>query len=450
MHEKLSNFIDRTRELTASVSEFLNDASAPNNIKHIISMVVASLMLTISPAYVLAGGERSPKGGKGGTRVQITDTDLDKVSDSNDNCPYAKNNDQADSDGDGVGDVCDNCPTAMNPKQTDIDSDGKGSACDNCPDKANFDQTDTDTDKIGDACDSYPNADNKQDVDRDGVPDSADNCLNNYNPNQLDQDGDKKGDECDNCKTLANSNQEDVDSDGVGNVCDNCKDTKNPNQEDSDGDGVGNVCDRCADFNDAQDKDGDKIPDQCDNCPNKDNTTQADSDGDGLGDACDTCEATARCPTDAGKLKFRVRGVNVGGGVITGADEVSGIGTATVEAGFDNIRLGMSGLAGTELPLEKKYDAEGNISRIDKSIAAVTGDIRAQLCLVDSFCVYGGFGLGYDFPSEERVVMVRGGITVNIGPHSEERDFRFGLEGLGGVRGDANFRGGALTAGVSF
>ena len=37
------------------------------------------------------------------------DADGDTIEDSDDNCPYTPNTDQADSDGDGVGDACDNC-----------------------------------------------------------------------------------------------------------------------------------------------------------------------------------------------------------------------------------------------------------------------------------------------------------------------------------------------------
>ncbi|MHC4623035.1 MAG: thrombospondin type 3 repeat-containing protein, partial [Planctomycetota bacterium] len=52
----------------------------------------------------------------------VCDTDNDGIVDSNDNCPYTANPDQADSDSDGIGNVCDNCPDVCNPDQ--VDSEG--------------------------------------------------------------------------------------------------------------------------------------------------------------------------------------------------------------------------------------------------------------------------------------------------------------------------------------
>jgi DNA-binding beta-propeller fold protein YncE len=57
------------------------------------------------------------------------DRDLDGVLNGKDNCPDAKNANQADVDGDGVGDVCDNCPGKYNPTQLDTDANGVGDAC---------------------------------------------------------------------------------------------------------------------------------------------------------------------------------------------------------------------------------------------------------------------------------------------------------------------------------
>lgn len=103
--------------------------------------------------------------------VDTTDTDLDGVGDSDDNCPLDSNADQSDIDGDGVGDACDNCPETANSDQADSDGDGIGDACpvfidsdgdgvedefDNCPFTPNQDQTDTDGNGIGDACDLPP------------------------------------------------------------------------------------------------------------------------------------------------------------------------------------------------------------------------------------------------------------------------------------------------------
>jgi len=57
------------------------------------------------------------------------DTDGDLVEDSEDNCPYKANRNQADSDNDGVGNTCDNCPHNPNRNQADSDHDGIGDAC---------------------------------------------------------------------------------------------------------------------------------------------------------------------------------------------------------------------------------------------------------------------------------------------------------------------------------
>lgn len=57
------------------------------------------------------------------------DSDSDGFINSQDNCPYVINPDQADTDQDGVGDLCDLCPTVFNPDQADADGDWIGDAC---------------------------------------------------------------------------------------------------------------------------------------------------------------------------------------------------------------------------------------------------------------------------------------------------------------------------------
>ncbi|MHC4866126.1 MAG: C10 family peptidase [Planctomycetota bacterium] len=52
----------------------------------------------------------------------VCDSDRDGIRDSEDNCPYVANTDQADSDSDEVGNACDNCPNVYNPNQVDSDT----------------------------------------------------------------------------------------------------------------------------------------------------------------------------------------------------------------------------------------------------------------------------------------------------------------------------------------
>ncbi len=60
----------------------------------------------------------------------ITDTDLDGIADTNDNCPATANPTQDDGDGDGVGNACDNCTLVANADQRDTNSNGYGNMCD--------------------------------------------------------------------------------------------------------------------------------------------------------------------------------------------------------------------------------------------------------------------------------------------------------------------------------
>ncbi|MCK4340411.1 MAG: thrombospondin type 3 repeat-containing protein [Phycisphaerae bacterium] len=197
----------------------------------------------------------------------LSDLDDDGVPDSDDNCPFTPNADQADTDGDGVGDAC----TLSFTFDSDFDGDGVLDSEDNCPFTPNPDQTDSDGDGFGDACEfSFePNSD----YDNDGVPNDDDNCPFTSNPDQLDTDGDGRGDAC----TLVF----DADGDGIPDGEDNCLFTPNPDQVDTDGDGVGDACEIIFD------SDGDGIANSEDNCPFTANPDQADSDGDGIGDACE-------------------------------------------------------------------------------------------------------------------------------------------------------------------
>ena len=140
------------------------------------------------------------------------DSDADGRVDTEDNCPFAANADQADGDGDAAGDACD----------SDDDNDGHADASDNCPLVANPGQENLDGDAPGDACDP--------DDDNDGVLDASDNCPTVPNPDQENFDGDTQGDACD----------PDDDNDGLDDGPD-----PNDNNVDSDGDGINDGVDVC-------------------------------------------------------------------------------------------------------------------------------------------------------------------------------------------------------------
>ena len=94
--------------------------------------VTLSLRFDVGP---LEPGEMSPAvcwNIQWGVGLQCSDEDADLVCVSDDNCPAAANEDQADGDGDGVGDACDNCPATRNADQRNVDGDAFGDACDDC------------------------------------------------------------------------------------------------------------------------------------------------------------------------------------------------------------------------------------------------------------------------------------------------------------------------------
>jgi hypothetical protein len=103
-------------------------------------------------------------------KMRGPDSDGDGVSDIDDNCPLAPNEDQANGDGDALGNACDPC----DGPQLGIDSDGDGmdDACDPCPEGSNHDE---DGDGALDGCDACPaDADAGEDADGDGVGDACD------------------------------------------------------------------------------------------------------------------------------------------------------------------------------------------------------------------------------------------------------------------------------------
>jgi len=283
------------------------------------------------------------------------DDDNDSLLDTNDNCQFVANPDQANSDGDALGNACDpdddndgivdgsdNCPLNANANQADNDGDGQGDICDsdddndgvadlndNCQFAPNADQANNDGDSLGNVCDP--------DDDNDGIVDGSDNCPLNANTNQADSDADGLGDACD----------ADDDNDGVADARDNCPLTANPNQFDRDNDGQGDICD--------PDDDNDGVADTVDNCPLTPNFNQADADGDGVGDVCDRDNASSfvvnstndpgtgstqtyvgilgACDATECTLREAIAAANADGGVETITFDIPGAGPHTIQLG---------------------------------------------------------------------------------------------------------------------
>ncbi|MES3004680.1 MAG: thrombospondin type 3 repeat-containing protein [Patescibacteria group bacterium] len=106
------------------VSNYADSLEAPNYNARDIKKV-GTVQFSTNPSFVLS------------------DIDMDKIPDINDNCVHEYNADQEDKNSNDRGDACD-----------DFDADGRMNIRDNCPNEPNSDQRDTDGDGVGDACDS--------------------------------------------------------------------------------------------------------------------------------------------------------------------------------------------------------------------------------------------------------------------------------------------------------
>lgn len=225
-----------------------------------------------------------------------TDSDLDNVSDVNDNCPLNFNPTQDDFDGDTLGDACD----------ADMDGDAHPDVSDACIGPAiNWDSTDWVLDSDQDGC---RDSDEDSDDDADGVDDVDDLCndattLRNWTSNDAndydddgchdtieddDDDGDGVDDINDDC-AFAPSERNWTSSPATDHDGDGCKDGTEED-EDSDNDGILDSADLCAtgvigwQSGVTNDHDGDGC---------RDSDEDLDDDQDGIVDSEDDCTPMA-------------------------------------------------------------------------------------------------------------------------------------------------------------
>ncbi len=225
-----------------------------------------------------------------------TDSDLDNISDVNDNCPLNFNPSQDDFDSDTLGDACD----------SDMDGDGHPDISDDCIGPAvNWDSTDWAIDSDQDGC---RDSDEDSDDDADGVEDIYDLCSNsttlkNWTSNDAndydddgchdtieddDDDGDGVADTEDDC-AFAPSERNWTSSPATDHDSDGCRDGTDED-EDSDNDGVLDVDDICATgiVGWSSDATTDHDGDGC-----RDSDEDLDDDGDGIVDSEDDCTPMA-------------------------------------------------------------------------------------------------------------------------------------------------------------
>lgn len=158
------------------------------------------------------------------------DYDNDGIPNTDDNCPYVANADQADEDEDGIGDICELIITCLTHPQLDLCNDDNMCTTDFC---------DEDGGCVNVPIDGCEPIDNGVDSDGDGIFDDVDNCPNIANADQADADGDGIGDVCDNCLNIANADQVDTNGNGTGDACDNEQDVTGIGGEGGDDDDGG-------------------------------------------------------------------------------------------------------------------------------------------------------------------------------------------------------------------
>lgn len=225
-----------------------------------------------------------------------TDSDLDNISDLNDNCPMISNYLQEDMDGDQLGDACD----------ADVDGDGKDDSEDSCIGPAlNWNSSVWQSDSDQDGCRDF---DEDDDDDDDGVLDFNDGCstltthrnwtandANDYDRDGChdtieddDDDGDGLSDLLDDC-AFAPSDRNWNSSVGTDYDSDGCRDDGDEDI-DRDNDGVLDVDDICitGQLGWTSDSLNDHDNDGC-----RDSDEDLDDDGDGINDADDSCTPMA-------------------------------------------------------------------------------------------------------------------------------------------------------------
>jgi hypothetical protein len=151
-------------------------------------------------------------------QLKLEDSDNDTIVNTQDNCPFVPNTDQADSDENGIGDACEsvNLKEQALEKISKYAKSGGTTLTPSMQDYIDAGVVGVTSEKLTEVNQTIASLD-EEDVDTQA---EVQNILDNLNIVIPDFDADGINNDVDNCPAISNPNQNDSDNDGKGDACD--------------------------------------------------------------------------------------------------------------------------------------------------------------------------------------------------------------------------------------